>query len=132
MLQNSQWFYYLQLTGHIFILHFIKQSNCNSIWYIVNVSKCYTTINNKLVWFRFGLWCLTPLSTIFQFTLVAETWIPVKKTTDLSQVTDKLYHIMLYRVHLAINRVRTHNFSSNRSLINLTIIRSRPRWPCNP
>jgi hypothetical protein len=44
--------------------------------------------------------------------LVEETGVPWE-TTDLPQITDKLYPIMLYLVHLAISGIQTHNVSGD-------------------
>jgi hypothetical protein len=62
---------------------------------------------------------LTPLSTRFQLYRGGHFywWRKLEyleETTDLPQVTYKLYYIMLYQVHIAMNRVQTHDYSGDK------------------
>ena len=86
-----------------------------------------------MVWF--GLWCLAPLSTLLQLSYRGGQfyWRTRNRNTRKKppHITDKLYHIVLYRVHLTMNGVQTHNSSGDRHwlhrIVNPTTIRSRPR-----
>ena len=68
------------------------------------------TTFDPIVGLRIVLWCLTPLSKIFQLHSCGQLnwWRKPEfpdKTTNWPHGTGKLYHIQLYQVHIGISAV---------------------------
>ena len=60
--------------------------------------------------FGLGLWCLTPLSTIFQLYRHCGGQFHWWGKPEICRKSDKLYHLMLYR----LSGIQTHNVSGDR------------------
>ena len=90
------------------------------VWSIIRITvllpPSYASLTNAAILIMpVGFLSFNNISAIsWRWALLVEETEYQEKTTDMPQVTEKLNHIMLYRVALVMSDIHTHNNSGDR------------------